>query len=142
MKIHLKRPWLGWNFYQKYVYDLFPEEVIKEIEARNPTIHKNNKSYRKNRYHQFLTTDIGIPQLDHYISKLLGIMALSENNNDFDKNFKKAFKEEIELKRKRSGIKNKAIRTLSHFKIVVHFNYTQFFVLILSLYNLYGLFLL
>lgn len=104
-----KRPgWVG-TFTKKYVYDLFPEEVIKEIEARNPTIHKNNKSYRKNRYHQFLTTDIGIPQLDHYISKLLGIMALSENNNDFDKNFRKAFKEEIELKEKEVELKIKQL---------------------------------
>lgn len=93
-----KRPgWVG-TFTRKYVYDLFPEEVIKEIESRNPSLTKNHKSYRKNRHHQFLTTDIGLPQLDHYISKLLGVMALSKNNKDFDNNFKIAFKEEIELK--------------------------------------------
>lgn len=93
-----KRPgWVG-TFTRKYVYDLFPEEVIKEIEARNPAITKNHKSYRKNRHHQFLTTDIGLPQLDHYISKLLGVMALSKNNKEFDINFNTAFKEEIELK--------------------------------------------
>ena len=101
-----KRPgWVG-TFTKKYVYDLFPEAVIKEIETINPIITKNHKSYRKNRHHQFLTTDIGLPQLDHYISKLLGVMALSKNNEDFDKNFNIAFSEEINLKTKEKELFN------------------------------------
>lgn len=104
-----KRPgWVG-TFTRKYVYDLFPEEVIKEIESRNPLTYKNNKCYRKNRHHQFLTTDIGIPQLDHYISKLLGVMSLSKNSEEFDRNFKIAFREEIELKEKEKELKNKQL---------------------------------
>ena len=101
-----KRPgWVG-TFTRKYVYDLFPEAVIKEIETINPVVTKNNKSYRKNRHHQFLTTDIGLPQLDHYISKLLGVMALSKNNEDFDKNFNIAFSEEINSKSKEKELYN------------------------------------
>ena len=90
-----------------YIYDLFPEEVIKEIEKRNPIVQNQNSWSRRKRHHQFLTTDIGIPQLDHYISKLLGVMALSDNKEEFKKNFKKAFDEEIKLKEAEKEYKNK-----------------------------------
>lgn len=111
-----KRPgWVG-TFTKRYVYDLFPESVIKEIEARNPATHKNNKCYRKNRHHQFLTTDIGIPQLDHYISKLLGVMALSSDDKNFDKNFRIAFKEEIELKEREKEFKTKQLELYPEIK--------------------------
>ena len=74
-----KRPGFVGTLTKMYIYDLFPEEVIKEIEKRNPIVQNQNSWSRRKRHHQFLTTDIGIPQLDHYISKLLGVMALSDN---------------------------------------------------------------
>jgi phage protein len=102
-----KRPGFVGTFTKMYIYDLFPEEVIKEIEKRNPIVQNQNSWSRRKRHHQFLTTDIGIPQLDHYISKLLGVMALSDNKEEFKKNFKKAFKEEIKLKETEKEYKNK-----------------------------------
>ena len=101
-----KRPgWVG-TFTKKYIYDLFPEEVIKEIENRNPVIKGQNSWVRKNKNHQFLTTDIGVPQLDHYISKLLGVMVLSDTKDDFKVNFEKAFSEEIQLKKDEQKFKD------------------------------------
>ena len=102
-----KRPGFVGTFTKMYIYDLFPEEVIKEIEKRNPIVQNQNSWSRRKRHHQFLTTDIGIPQLDHYISKLLGVMALSDNKEEFKKNFKKAFDEEIKLKEAEKEYKNK-----------------------------------
>lgn len=102
-----KRPGFVGTFTKKFIYDLFPEEVIKEIEKRNPIIQSQRSWSRRKRHHQFLTTDIGIPQLDHYISKLLGVMALSDNKDDFKINFEKAFEEEIELKKAETEYKNK-----------------------------------
>lgn len=102
-----KRPGFVGTFTKMYIYDLFPEEVIKEIEKRNPIVQNQNSWSRRKRHHQFLTTDIGIPQLDHYISKLLGVMALSDNKEEFKKNFKKAFDEEIKLKETEKEYKNK-----------------------------------
>ena len=102
-----KRPGFVGTFTKMYIYDLFPEEVIKEIEKRNPIVQNQNSWSRRKRHHQFLTTDIGIPQLDHDISKLLGVMALSDNKEEFKKNFKKAFKEEIKLKETEKEYKNK-----------------------------------
>ena len=102
-----KRPGFVGTFTRKFIYDLFPEEVIKEIEKRNPIIQSQKSWSRRKRHHQFLTTDIGIPQLDYYISKLLGVMALSNNKEDFKINFERAFKEEIELKKTETEYKNK-----------------------------------
>jgi hypothetical protein len=90
-----KRPQYIGNFTNKYVYDLFPEEVIEEIKKRNPVVKSGSKSYRKNKNFQYLTTDIGLPQLDNHISKLLGVMKLSDNIEQFKRNFDRAFEEEL-----------------------------------------------
>lgn len=90
-----KRPQAIGIFTNKYVYDLFPEAVILEIKKRNPVVKNTNTSYRRNKNFQYLTTDIGLPQLDSHISKLLGVMKLSDNIEDFKKNFDRAFDEEI-----------------------------------------------
>lgn len=90
-----KRPQYIGNFTNKYVYDLFPEDVIEEIKKRNPLIKNGNKSYRRNKNFQYLTTDIGLPQLDNHISKLLGVMKLSDDLKQFKRNFERAFEEEL-----------------------------------------------
>ncbi|PHC83057.1 hypothetical protein COF42_25315 [Bacillus wiedmannii] len=90
-----KRPQYIGNFTNKYVYDLFPEEVMDEIKKRNPVVKGRNTSYRRNKNFQYLTTDIGLPQLDNHISKLLGVMKLSDNINHFKRNFERAFEEEL-----------------------------------------------
>ena len=92
-----KRPGYAGSFTMKYVYDLFPESVIEYIKRENPKSISNNRLYR---HHQFLSVDIGVPELDRHISKLLGVMALSDNISDFEKNFKKAFAIELERKKK------------------------------------------
>lgn len=90
------RPMAIGKFTNKYIYDLFPQEVMNEIKNRNPRL--NNKAYRRNRHHQYLTTDIGLPQLDNHISKLLGVMKLSGDLKEFENNFQIAFEEELALK--------------------------------------------
>ena len=97
-----KRPGYAGSFTMKYVYDLFPKKVMEIIKRENPRTISNNHLYR---HHQFLSVDIGIPELDRHISKLLGVMALSDNIEDFEKNFKKAFA--IELARLEEEKKDK-----------------------------------
>lgn len=92
------RPQYIGKFTNKYIYELFPNEVMEEIKKKNPKLKNEAKAFRKNRYHQYLTTDIGIPQLDNHISKLLGVMKLSKTVKDFEENFKVAFDEELSLK--------------------------------------------
>ncbi|KDE64623.1 hypothetical protein FUSO4_07705, partial [Fusobacterium necrophorum DJ-1] len=88
-----KRPGYAGAFTMKYVYDLFPKKVMEIIKRENPKTISNNHLYR---HHQFLSVDIGIPELDRHISKLLGVMALSDDVEDFEKKFKKAFAIELE----------------------------------------------
>jgi hypothetical protein len=94
---NLRPSYIG-RFTNKYIYELFPNEVMEEIKKKNPKVKNDTKSFRKNRYHQFLTTDIGLPQLDNHISKLLGVMKLSKSIKEFEGNFKIAFDEELVLK--------------------------------------------
>lgn len=89
----IKRPGYAGTFTLKYVYNLFPKKVMEIIKRENPRTISNNHLYR---HHQFLSVDIGIPELDRHIAKLLGVMALSENLEEFEKNFEKAFASELE----------------------------------------------
>lgn len=101
-----KRPQYIGNFTNKYVYDLFPESVIEEIKRKNPIVKNGSKSYRKRKNFQWLSTDIGLPHLDNHISKLLAVMKLSDNIEDFRRNFERAFEEELNLVKKEEVSQN------------------------------------
>lgn len=97
--------WIG-KFTNKYVYGVFPDEVMDEIRKRNPvTVSPSGTVYRGHKNFQFLTENIGIPQLDQHLAKLVGVMQLSEDKDDFDKNFKKVFAKELERKSIQNDIK-------------------------------------
>jgi len=81
-------------FTNRYVYEFFPEEVIKEIKKKNPVV--PNKGYRRNKMFQYLTSGIGIKQLDDHMSRLVTVMKLSNDLVDFKYNFFKAFRKEID----------------------------------------------
>jgi hypothetical protein len=89
-------------FTNDYVYDLFPDEVMDEIKRKNPVVKKGDKVFRKHKFHQFFTSDIGVPQLDSHLNQLLPVMKLSDNIQEFKKNFNRVFAEQIELKRKQA----------------------------------------
>lgn len=94
------------NFTNKYVYGVFPDEVMKEIREKNPTsTAPSGLVYRGHKNFQFLTESVGIPQLDKQLAKLVGVMQLSDDKNDFDKKFKKVFSKELERKRVQDDIK-------------------------------------
>lgn len=97
-----KRPKYVGKFTYDYVYKLLPEPVVQEIRKNNPIIENENKKYRKNKYYQYLTLDTGIPELDKIISKLVGIMSVSETIDDFKNFYNRAFQEEIELRNSRN----------------------------------------
>ena len=98
--------WIG-NFTNKYVYGVFPDEVMKEIRTKNPVNESpRGLAYRGHKNFQFLSTNVGIPQLDQHLSKLVGVMALSDNMRDFDNKFNKVFAKEIERKAFQDDLKN------------------------------------
>lgn len=84
----MKHPKYLGRFTNTYVYDYLPPGVLAELRSKNPI---NNKGYRTKKHHQFLTGEIGIPHLEKHITKLITIMELSDNANQFKKNFKRVF---------------------------------------------------
>ena len=85
----LKRPQYLGKFTNEYVYKHLPEGVLEELRKKNP---KTHKGYRSKRHHQFLTGEIGIPHLEKHITKVITIMELSNNPDEFKENFNRVFK--------------------------------------------------
>lgn len=84
----IKRPQYLGKFTNEYVYEHLPEGVLEELRNKNPV---TSKGYRTKRHHQFLTGDIGIPHLEKHITKLITIMELSDNPDQFKENFRRVF---------------------------------------------------
>ena len=82
-------------------------EIIKR---ENPKSSANNRLYR---HHQFLSVDIGVPELDRHISKLLGVMAVSDNLTEFESNFEKAFAIELERKKEEEQLEKEQKKLFS-----------------------------
>lgn len=95
-----KRPGYVGQFTNKYVYGVFPKKVLNEIKRRNPPkFSSRNIMYRGHKHFQYLTQDIGIDQLDSQLKRLTVVMQMSDNMEDFRKNFDKVFAKDLERKR-------------------------------------------
>jgi len=73
----------------KIVYEKLPEGVLDELRLRNPTIEGAGR--RKWKHHQFLSEDIGQPDLRDHLLQLIAIMRISPNWNTFEEHLKLAF---------------------------------------------------
>lgn len=80
-------PYLG-SFTNTYVYEHLPQGVLAELRNKNP---KNSCGIRSKRHHQYLTGDIGLPHLEKHITKLITIMELSDNIDQFKQQFNRLF---------------------------------------------------
>lgn len=87
--LSMKHPKYLGRFTNEYVYEHLPEGVLEELRVKNP---KNENGNRGKKHHQFLTGDIGIPHLEKHITKLITIMELSDNVDQFKDNFNRVFK--------------------------------------------------
>lgn len=93
--LSMKHPKYLGRFTNEYVYEHLPEGVLKELRIKNP---KNLNGNRAKRHHQFLTGEIGIPHLERHITKLITIMELSDNIEQFKENFNRIFKNVEQMK--------------------------------------------
>lgn len=94
-QLSLKRtPFIG-KFTNEFVYNEMSPEVLEELRKKNPI---SEKGRRKHKHHQHLTENIGIPHLERHLTKLITVMQLSDNLDDFKENFKRAFKKTNQLK--------------------------------------------
>lgn len=84
----LKRPQYVGKFINKYVYEQLPQGVLDELKRKNPA---TDSGFRKKKHHQFLTEGIGVPHLEKHLLKLLTVMELSDNTQQFNNNFNRVF---------------------------------------------------
>lgn len=81
-----KRPGIIGKWTNIIIYEELPNGVLEELKRKTPISESGN---RTNRYHQFLTTDIGEPNLERQINKVITLFQVSDNMKQFWDNFKK-----------------------------------------------------
>jgi hypothetical protein len=82
-----RTPYVG-KLVNKYIYDQLPPGVHEELQRLNP---RNERGYRRHKFHQFLTADTGNPHLDKQISTVTTLMRISANKVEFEDLFERAF---------------------------------------------------
>ena len=76
------------KFINKYIYEPLPPGVLPELRRKNPV---NEKGQRRYRYVQLLTQDTGVPALDKQVSNVTMLMRISDNKEEYEYNFDKAY---------------------------------------------------
>lgn len=71
------------------VYEKLPPGVLEELQTRNPT--KEGTGRRKWKHHQFLSEDIGQPDLRDHLMQLIALMRVSPDWPTFEKHMNIAF---------------------------------------------------
>lgn len=79
-----KRPGVVGKWTNELIYKRLPSGVLEELKRRTPRSEKGNYTAR---FFQNLTPDIGHPELTAQIYKVIGIMRISKNWNDFKEKF-------------------------------------------------------
>lgn len=92
--LSVSRPAYLGKFTNKYVYEQMPPNVLETLQQKNPV---NENGHRVRKHHQYLTEEIGVPHLDRHITKLITIMELSNDIEDFKKNFDRVFATNTQL---------------------------------------------
>jgi len=78
----------------EYIYNYLPKGVLDELKRQTP---KSNTGNRTNRYHQHLTEDTGLPNLDKQLQQTIALMKAADDWEDFNKLFKKAMGEPVQM---------------------------------------------
>lgn len=81
-----KRPGVIGKWTNTIIYEELPKGVLDELKNKTP---KSASGNRTERYHQYLTEDIGEPNLEKQINKAITLFQVSDNMKQFWQNFKK-----------------------------------------------------
>lgn len=87
-----KRPGIIGKWTNTIIYEELPSGVLDELKRKTP---KNSSGNRTERYHQYLTDDIGEPNLEKQINKMVTLFQVSDNMKHFWQNFKKMKERQI-----------------------------------------------
>ncbi len=88
-----KRPGVIGKWTREIVYARFPQGVLSKLDDLNPL---TEKGYRMHKHHQFLTDEIGNPELQEYISNVIFLMKSSANWKKFRQLFARALGEQYQ----------------------------------------------
>lgn len=83
-----KTPLLG-HITNDVVYERLPEGVIDKLRELNPTQEETKR--RKHKHHQFLSAEVGQPDLRDHILQIIPIMKISRDWNTFKRHLDVAF---------------------------------------------------
>ena len=72
----IKRPSVIGHYTNDLVYKRLAPGVLKELRQKNPAI---KRGYRKQKHHQWLTGEIGIPKLKEHLIGLIALMKAAPN---------------------------------------------------------------
>lgn len=88
-----KPPYAG-KLTNEYIYHYLPRGVLGELQKKTP---KSNAGNRTNRFYQHLSEETGLPNLDRQLQQTIALMKASDTWGEFDKLFKKAMGEPVQL---------------------------------------------
>lgn len=92
--LSVKRPKYVGKLTNELIYEKLPPGVLSGLRERNPV---TTKGYRKHKFFQFLTDDIGDPHLEKQITAVVTLMRVSSNWATFERLFKRAFSQQGEF---------------------------------------------
>lgn len=82
-----RTPFIG-HLINKYIYGQLPPGVLDELRRLNPV---TEAGYRKRKHFQHLAADTGNEHLDRQITSVITLMRVSDNKEELEHNFAKAF---------------------------------------------------
>ena len=86
--LSVKRPKYVGKLTNELIYEQLPTGVIDELRSKNPV---TPKGYRRHKFFQFLTEEIGNPHLEKQLASVTTLMRASPNWATFDRLFNRAF---------------------------------------------------
>lgn len=92
-----RTPFCG-HLINKYVYGELPPGVLDELRRLNPI---TDRGYRKRKHFQYLTADTGNEHLDRQIMTVITLMRISENKEELERHFAKAFGKPVPMLQQR-----------------------------------------
>jgi len=83
----VKRPQYIGHWTNNIVYSRLNPGVLKKLKEKNPAV---SPGQRKHRHHQFLTEDLGIPELQNHLSNVIFLMKSCQTWTDFMRRLNRA----------------------------------------------------
>ena len=84
----LKRPGVVGTYTNDIVYQRLAPSLVEELKRKSP---KNKNGNRKNKYHQWLTSDVGHPALSQHLHAVIGFMKTQQTWEGFKRLLNRAF---------------------------------------------------